>query len=315
MNDISGLVETRAFPPGFDMAALQRVKAALVEDESRLLATLRENTERGIAAIRTAPDFRSGGRGQIDHTDVHAGRDHRLPVLEHVLSRGPDQLHRRPAEGDRRMRLYLLPLGTLQPLGVPVPGIPDSNRRRRQRPGGHRHAAFLYIEHPPGPQGPFMLRVDMRPEDHIVQPPRLRRPASRGHRLPGLHPTSTRATRATMTSSPAPPLVVQRRHDEAARAGHARFATVREHWDAPGLRYPLVEGDTTLLPGVELLDTTGHVPRPPVGPGAPAGVHGPVLLAIDAVPHSSMTRTRKIASGLPQRRGRGGDAGQHGEDR
>ena len=55
MNDISGLVEARAFPPGFDAAALRRIKAALMEDDDRLLGTLRENAERGIAALRTAP--------------------------------------------------------------------------------------------------------------------------------------------------------------------------------------------------------------------------------------------------------------------
>jgi len=58
---------------------------------------------------------------------------------------------------------------------------------------------------------------------------------------------------------------------------------VREHWDAPSLRYRLVEGDVTLLKGIELLETSGHVPghqsllvRLPE--------MGPILLAIDAVP-------------------------------
>jgi N-acyl homoserine lactone hydrolase len=58
---------------------------------------------------------------------------------------------------------------------------------------------------------------------------------------------------------------------------------VREHWDAPSLRYRLVEGDVTLLKGIELLETSGHVlghqsllVRLPQT--------GPVLLAIDAVP-------------------------------
>src|SRR5262249_25443936 len=77
-------------------------------------------------------------------------------------------------------------------------------------------------------------------------------------------------------------LVVQRRHYEAARSGHPRFAPSRVHWDHPALRYHLIDGDTELLPGLTLIETSGHalghqsvlvrLPRT-----------GPVLLAGDAV--------------------------------
>ena len=76
--------------------------------------------------------------------------------------------------------------------------------------------------------------------------------------------------------------VVQRLHHEAALAGDPRFAEFRSQWDQPLSRCQLVDGDTQLLPGIELIETSGHV----------AGhqsvlVHlpktGPVLLAIDAV--------------------------------
>jgi N-acyl homoserine lactone hydrolase len=79
-------------------------------------------------------------------------------------------------------------------------------------------------------------------------------------------------------------LVVQRRHYEIARAGtHPRFERVRAHWDHPSLRYRLVDGDTTLLPGVELIESSGHVPgHQSVLVRLPQT--GPVLLAIDAVP-------------------------------
>ncbi len=82
---------------------------------------------------------------------------------------------------------------------------------------------------------------------------------------------------------PAAELIVQRRHYDVARTGqHARFERVRAHWDHPGLRYRLVEGDTTLLPGVELIETSGHVPgHQSVLVRLPQT--GPVLLAIDAV--------------------------------
>jgi N-acyl homoserine lactone hydrolase len=77
-------------------------------------------------------------------------------------------------------------------------------------------------------------------------------------------------------------LIVQRAHYELARSGQPRLATARAHWDLPGLRYRLIEGDTEIVPGVTLLETSGHttghqsvlvrLPRT-----------GAVLLAIDAV--------------------------------
>ena len=77
-------------------------------------------------------------------------------------------------------------------------------------------------------------------------------------------------------------LVVQRAHYELARSGHPRFAGVRSHWDHPALRYRLIDGDTELLPGLTLLETSGHTPgHQSVLVRLPHT--GPVLLAIDAV--------------------------------
>jgi len=77
-------------------------------------------------------------------------------------------------------------------------------------------------------------------------------------------------------------LIAQRLQHEVASAGHPRFALTRSQWDQPASRYQLVDGDTQLLPGLELIETSGHVP----GHQAVL-VHlpqtGPVLLAIDAV--------------------------------
>jgi N-acyl homoserine lactone hydrolase len=78
-------------------------------------------------------------------------------------------------------------------------------------------------------------------------------------------------------------LIVQREHYEFAKtSGHPRLALMQAHWDHPELRYRLVDGDTTLVPGVELIATGGHVPghqslllRLPET--------GVVILAIDAV--------------------------------
>jgi N-acyl homoserine lactone hydrolase len=77
-------------------------------------------------------------------------------------------------------------------------------------------------------------------------------------------------------------LIVQRKHYELARNGHPRFAPARAHWDHPALRYRFVDGDTELLPGLTLLETSGHAPgHQSVLVRLPHT--GPVLLAIDAV--------------------------------
>ena len=77
-------------------------------------------------------------------------------------------------------------------------------------------------------------------------------------------------------------LIVQREHYELARSGHPRFAAARAHWDHPALRYLLIDGDTELLPGLTLLETSGHAPgHQSVLVRLPQA--GPVLLAIDAV--------------------------------
>src|SRR5216684_3348588 len=55
-------------------------------------------------------------------------------------------------------------------------------------------------------------------------------------------------------------LIVQHTHYALARGGHVRYAAARAHWDQPALRYRLIEGDTELLPGLWLIETSGHAP-------------------------------------------------------
>ncbi|MBV9259130.1 MAG: N-acyl homoserine lactonase family protein [Ktedonobacteraceae bacterium] len=77
-------------------------------------------------------------------------------------------------------------------------------------------------------------------------------------------------------------LIVQRKHYELARSGHSRFAAARAHWDHPALHYRLIDGDTELLPGLTLLETSGHTTgHQSVLVRLPQT--GPVLLVIDAV--------------------------------
>lgn len=76
--------------------------------------------------------------------------------------------------------------------------------------------------------------------------------------------------------------IVQRKHHLEA-AGNPRFASVRSEWDQPMDRIRLVDGDTNLLFGLELIETSGHVPgHQSVLVRLPQT--GAILLTIDAVP-------------------------------
>src|SRR5438132_1043564 len=54
--------------------------------------------------------------------------------------------------------------------------------------------------------------------------------------------------------------IVQREQYEVAVSGAERFASGRSHWDAPGAQRRLVDGDVELMPGLRLLETSGHAP-------------------------------------------------------
>jgi N-acyl homoserine lactone hydrolase len=76
--------------------------------------------------------------------------------------------------------------------------------------------------------------------------------------------------------------IVQREHYLLARSGHPRYAAGRAHWDHPALHYRLIDGDTEVVPGLTLLETSGHAPgHQSVLVRLPQT--GPVLLAVDAV--------------------------------
>jgi N-acyl homoserine lactone hydrolase len=94
-------------------------------------------------------------------------------------------------------------------------------------------------------------------------------------------------------------LIVQREHYAFAKAGgHPRLALMQAHWDHPELRYRQIDGDTTLVPGVELIATGGHMPGHQSVlvrlPGA-----GVVILAIDAVAAGSDFRPDRQDIGPP----------------
>lgn len=95
-------------------------------------------------------------------------------------------------------------------------------------------------------------------------------------------------------SFPNAEFIVQREHYEVARSGHPRFAHAGAHWDHPSLRYRLVNGDTELLSGLTLLETSGHaLGHQSVLLRLPQT--GAVLLAIDAVMMAGLFTVRRKA--------------------
>ena len=92
--------------------------------------------------------------------------------------------------------------------------------------------------------------------------------------------------------------IVQRVHHLDA-ASNPRFAANRPQWDQPNERIQLVDGDSQLLPGLELIETSGHVPgHQSVLVRLPKT--GPVLLPIDAVPFATgFTREQPAVDNNP----------------
>jgi N-acyl homoserine lactone hydrolase len=89
-------------------------------------------------------------------------------------------------------------------------------------------------------------------------------------------------------------IIVQRSHYEQARNGHERYASARAHWDNPSLNYHLVDGDTEILPGLTVIETSGHaLGHQSVLVRLPET--GSVLLAIDAVMFERLFTTERQA--------------------
>ncbi len=75
--------------------------------------------------------------------------------------------------------------------------------------------------------------------------------------------------------------VVQRSHFDSLPSDR-RYDKTRPQWDQPLDRYQFVSGDSELLPGVELIETSGHaIGHQSVRVRLPDT--GPVLLTVDAV--------------------------------
>lgn len=176
------------------------------------------------------------------------------------------------------MKLFLLDLGRIQPLNIPVPGYviqTDAGQNILIDTG----FPLGYIDQPNDPPG---MHYQMHAENYVVRQLALvGLTPSDIHVLICSHFDEDHAGNHHLFTQAR--LVVQRQHYELARAGEPRYAATRPSWDAPGLHYTLVEGDAPIAPGVEVLESSGHVPgHQAVLVRLPQT--GPVLLAIDAIP-------------------------------
>jgi len=187
---------------------------------------------------------------------------------------------------EKIMRLYLFQLGSLQPLGIPVPGYliqTDEGQNALVDTG----FPYAFVANPPNVPGPQNTKIVVREEDYVVN--RLAKIGLSVNDINILvctHFDPDHAGNHALFQNAE--FVVQRAHYEAAKAGHARSQMTRAQWDAPDLHFRLVDGDTQLLPGIELIETSGHV----VGHQSllvRLPKTGPVLLAIDAIMNSAMT--------------------------
>lgn len=175
------------------------------------------------------------------------------------------------------MRLYLLQYGTNSGTGTPYPGYliqTDDGTNVLIDTGFPREMIGAYREATsPSPR--------VEEEEYVVN-----RLAALGltprdiHYLIATHLDGDHA--GGHDEFPESEIVIQGAHLAMARE-HERFQRTRDHWDAPGLRYRTVDGDTELLPGITLIETSGHKPgHQSVLVRLPET--GPVLLAIDAIP-------------------------------
>jgi N-acyl homoserine lactone hydrolase len=175
-------------------------------------------------------------------------------------------------------RLYLMQLATMQPGDIPVPGY-----LIQTNDGINVLIDTGCAKENIGPHAEFGgLTVEMAEQDHVLQQlTTIGLTPDDIHILVCTHFDIDHA--GNHDAFPSAQLVVQRTQYVAARESDlARYTKNRPHWDQPHLRYRFVEGDTELLPGIELIESSGHVP------GHQAVLvrlsdTGPVLLAIDAI--------------------------------
>ncbi|GHO70413.1 N-acyl homoserine lactonase [Ktedonobacter sp. SOSP1-52] len=177
------------------------------------------------------------------------------------------------------MKLYCMKLGWIVPFHLPITGYlvqTDDGLNILVDTGISRHFIETHSFH----GQPFARMGEA--EDVVNQLARVGLAPHDIHLLISSHFDPDHA--GNLTAFSRAHIVVQRRQYLVAKEGTiVRQEALRSQWDAPELRYQLVDGDTTLLPGIELIETSGHSPgHQSVLVRLPQ--KGPVLLAIDAIP-------------------------------
>jgi N-acyl homoserine lactone hydrolase len=153
------------------------------------------------------------------------------------------------------MKLYLLHLGSMIADDTPIPGylVQLDDGTNVVIDTGYRPGSFGEDQHPE------RAAFRVHPEEAIVnQLARLGLELDDIDYVVSSHFDPDHA--GYLDVFPCAAIVVQRSHLAAARASdHLRFVATRQAWDLPDERYLLVDGDTELLPGIELIETSGHV--------------------------------------------------------
>lgn len=170
-------------------------------------------------------------------------------------------------------RLYLIQVASMPPTQVPVASylVQTSDNKNILIDSGLPSGE---VQVPPGMPAPIMGK------NVIEQLAMLGLQPDDVHMLICTHFDGDHA--GNNAAFPNAELIVHRKHFESAQSGNPRFARSRSQWDLPTSRYRFVDGDTELLPGIELIDTSGHVPGH-LSVLVRLPEMGPVLLAIDAV--------------------------------
>ena len=180
------------------------------------------------------------------------------------------------------MKLYCMKLGFMIPFNIPVVGylIQTDDGLNVLVDTGLSHHLIGKYRHEEQP----VWRMDEA--DYVVnQLARLGLAPQDIHFLISSHFDPDHA--GNLAAFPKAQVVVQRLQYVLANEGAIpRQEELRSQWDAPGMRYHFVDGDTTFMPGIELIETSGHSPG-----HQSVLVHlpqtGPVLLAIDAIPFAA----------------------------
>jgi len=181
------------------------------------------------------------------------------------------------------MKLYLFKMGIIHPYGVPIPSylIQTDNGLNILVDTG---LPYSYITNPQQPPG---IQFKMEEEDYIVN--RLNEIGLKPeniHYLICTHLDIDHAGNNELFKSAE--IIIQRVNYELDKVNIPRLALSKEHWDGTGFSYRMIDGDTNIMAGLDLIETRGHVPgHQSVLIDLPKT--GKVLLAIDAIPATYLT--------------------------